>query len=361
MFSVAIVATVRNERPSIDEWLAALEHQSRAADRIIVVDGGSTDGTWERVRQWSSGNSGVRIALQRQNANISMGRNWGIQHAQTDVIVVTDAGTIAAPEWLELLTDPFENPDVDVVAGFFHPVLQSRWDRALAATTLPDPDELDPETFQPSSRSVALRRSWFDAGIRYPEWLDYCEDLVFDLSLRRAGAKFAFQPDARVAFRVRPNVTSFFTQYRRYARGDGKAGLFARRHVIRYVTYLALLIVGCRGRRHEYLLSLFLAAAYIRAPIVRLIRRDTQKSRSLFDSLTLIPLIALLRGIGDVAKMTGYPAGLAWRFQRYGTLGWRTTWKRVSPDGRLWRPGSSTRENLLPTSSHVVESQVGSS
>ena len=35
------------------------------------------------------------------------------------------------------------------------------------------------------------RAVWERVG-GYPEWLDYCEDLVFDLALRHAGCRFAF-------------------------------------------------------------------------------------------------------------------------------------------------------------------------
>ena len=52
---------------------------------------------------------------------------------------------------------------------------------------------------------------------------------------------FAWAPDAVAHFRPRGSLKSFFKQYYRYARGDGKADLWRKKHLIRYVTYLIAL------------------------------------------------------------------------------------------------------------------------
>ena len=62
---------------------------------------------------------------------------------------------------------------------------------------------VDPERFLPSSRSVAFLKADWAACDGYPEWLDYCEDLVYDLALRERYGQFAFAPRALVHFRPR--------------------------------------------------------------------------------------------------------------------------------------------------------------
>ncbi|MCA9957415.1 MAG: hypothetical protein KC443_00185, partial [Anaerolineales bacterium] len=88
------------------------------------------------------------------------------------------------------------------------------------------------------SRSVAFLKSAWEAVGGYPEWLDYSEDLIFDLALREKYGAFPFADTAVAYFRPRGSLRSFFRQYYFYARGDGKANLWRKRHVIRYVTYL---------------------------------------------------------------------------------------------------------------------------
>ena len=111
----------------------------------------------------------------------------------------------------------------------------------MGATVLPTVDEIKPESFLPSSRSVAFTKEAWDAAGGYPEWIDYCEDLIFDFRLRDAAGPFAWAPDAVAHFRPRGSLKAFFKQYYRYARGDGKADLWRKKHLIRYVTYLIAL------------------------------------------------------------------------------------------------------------------------
>ena len=196
----------------------------------------------------------------------------------------------------------------------------------MGATVLPAPADVDPATFLPSSRSVAFRRAAWERAGGYPEWLDYCEDVVFDLRLRESGAAFAFAPDAVAYFRPRGSWRAFWRQYYRYARGDGKAGLFARRHAIRYATYGALAWFLARGRRRSLLWPLFLLAGlgYVRRPYARLARWLPQLTPA--QRLAAIIAVPLIRLVGDGAKMVGYPVGLAWRWRRYG---WRRDWRAI--------------------------------
>ena len=98
----------------------------------------------------------------------------------------------------------------------------------MGATVLPTVDEVKPESFLPSSRSVAFTKEAWEAAGGYPEWIDYCEDLIFDFRLRDAAGPFAWAPEAVAHFRPRGSLKSFFKQYYRYARGDGKADLWRK-------------------------------------------------------------------------------------------------------------------------------------
>ncbi|MBV9358544.1 MAG: glycosyltransferase, partial [Chloroflexi bacterium] len=49
---VALVVTVLNECDSIDRLLASIAAQTRPPDELIVVDGGSRDGTVARLESW---------------------------------------------------------------------------------------------------------------------------------------------------------------------------------------------------------------------------------------------------------------------------------------------------------------------
>ncbi|MGA7730917.1 MAG: glycosyltransferase family 2 protein, partial [Chloroflexia bacterium] len=213
-------------------------------------------------------------------------------------------------------------PSVDVVSGFFVPDPRTPFERAMGATVMPALEDIEPDKFLPSSRSVAFRKSaWAKVG-GYPEWLDYCEDLVFDMALRDCGMVFAFAPGAVAHFRPRSTLKAFFAQYYRYARGDGKADLWRKRHAIRYTTYAVGPIVLAWAWAHRdagagklgLLVMLAAGAAYCRRPYARLM--PMLRGLSPLSILYALALVPVIRVTGDIAKMMGYPVGVLWRLRR---------------------------------------------
>lgn len=312
---VSVVMTVLNEAASLPAVLETLMAQTRQADEIVIVDGGSTDGSQDILRA-SQAYLPLRLAEAR-GANISRGRNLAINEASGDVIAATDAGVRLPPDWLERLIEPFADPTVSHVAGFFVSDPRTVFEVALGAATLPDVDEIRPETFLPSSRSVAFRKEvWLQAG-GYPEWLDYCEDVVFDLRVRAQRGSFRFAPGACVSFRPRPDLSAFYRQYFRYARGDGKADLFLKRHVVRYATYLfglpAIVWGALAVSPWIWLVGLAGGAVYTSRAVSRLTRVWAHYDAR--DRLRMLFWLPVILFTGDVAKMLGYPAGVAWRWR----------------------------------------------
>lgn len=315
---ITVIATVLNEETNVAGLVDSLAHQTRVPDEVIISDGGSVDRTVERIREAAARHSMQLEILQLAGANISEGRNAAVGKATGDVIAVTDAGVRLKPTWLDQLIAPFEKRRgrVDVVSGFFEPDPTTTFEVAMGATVLPTRDEINPALFLPSSRSVAFtREAWRRAG-GYPEWLDYCEDVVFDLTLRRSGCVFAWAPEAVALFRPRSGLRAFWKQYYRYARGDGKAGLWTGRHAIRYSGYAGVLALLLAGRRNRGALLLLAIGAFfhLRRPYQRLLPwLDGMDPDEKLQAASWVPI---LRTVGDLAKMAGYPAGLLWRVRQ---------------------------------------------
>lgn len=323
--NISLIFTVKNEAEALPRLLASIAAQTRAPDEIIVVDGGSTDTTLQVLNAHTPTLPLQIIAA--PGANISQGRNIAIRAARGEIICATDAGVRLDPNWVAELVAPFcaESPKTpgelaapDVVAGFFVPDPHGVFETALAATTLPVLADIAPKKFLPSSRSVAFRkRAWEQVG-GYPEWLDFCEDLIFDLALRRAGCRFVFAPRARVHFRPRANLRAFFKQYYQYARGDGKANLWLLRHIIRYTTYLVALplTLALFGVGFWYLgFGIFILGFFgmFFTPYRRLLPMLRDFSWS--EKLRALAWVPLIRITGDAAKMLGYPVGVLWRMK----------------------------------------------
>ncbi len=342
---ISLIVTVYNEGGAIHRLLETIAAQTLRADELVICDGGSTDDTVAAIHAFAQAHVD-RLpplrALVEPGANISRGRNLAIAAAHGPIIAATDAGVRLDSDWLDRLTAPWRTAHAQgdplplAVAGFFVPDVSGIFQTSMAATVLPLVEDIDPATFLPSSRSVAFtKRAWKVAG-GYPEWLDYCEDLLFDFGINRQAktpppslpqggggavvvSGFVFAPDAIAYFQPRTTLKGFWTQYYRYARGDGKADLFRKRHAVRYVIYLIalpiLLILTFAGGWPSALGSLGLIAggiAYCLRPWQRLIILG-RGNLSAAGTLAAALLVPLLRVVGDVAKMVGYPVGLLWR------------------------------------------------
>lgn len=312
---VSVIVTIKNEGEAIRPLLDSLLDQVRQPDEIVICDGGSTDNTLEIIesyRQWLP----VKIEI-APGANISQGRNRAIAAAAGPIIAATDAGVVLSPYWLADLVQPIEAGQAAVVSGWFEPDPYTDFEVVMGSTVLPTRQEIDPDKFLPSSRSVAfLKSAWAEVG-GYPEWLDFSEDLVFDLALHKRFAPFAWANTAVAYYRPRGSLRAFFRQYYAYAKGDGKANLWPLRHAIRYVTYLValpyILRLIWREKLAGWLLLFTGVGAYSRRPAQRLWEHTWDwRPPARVRAFALIPIIRL---IGDVAKMVGYPVGLWWRWR----------------------------------------------
>lgn len=318
--NVSLICTVLNEGQSIKKLLKSLVEQTCRPDEIIFVDGGSTDNTVDLLKQYADEHHLPMQVIVAPGANISRGRNIAIEAAAGPIIASTDAGVRLNRHWLEKLLAPFHHqPSPAVVSGFFIPDPQSAFEVAMGATVLPQASDINPNTFLPSSRSIAFSKASWQAAGRYPEWLDYCEDLIFDLKLRDEAGPFAFAPDAVVYFRPRSSLRAFFKQYYQYARGDGKADLWRKRHAIRYITYLValplLFILGVTVSPWWWILAIVLGATgMLYTPYRRI--HALWGTLSPFEKLKAVYWVPIIRITGDIAKMIGYPVGLKWRLER---------------------------------------------
>jgi glycosyltransferase involved in cell wall biosynthesis len=307
---VGVVTTVRNEADSIVRFLDALLSQSELPDRIVLVDGGSDDGTLERIERAAEASPVPISVINSPGANIATGRNIAIRNCATPIVAVTDAGTIPHRDWLAEIVKPLrDDGTLAVSAGFFLPGGSTPFERVLATLSTPQLEEVREDSFLPSSRSIAFRRDWWEKVGGYPEALDHSEDVVFDLALKREGAKFAFAPGALVEWTPRRSLRQFARQYFFYGRGDAHAGLWTSRYVLRVLIYLAGVALLASVRRTTWRRALLLTGGkvYLGRPYARLRRvppGKTLRDRTL--GWILVPIVTLT---SDLSKLAGFAWG----------------------------------------------------
>ncbi|WP_445371711.1 glycosyltransferase [Methylomonas sp. HW2-6] len=245
--TVAIISTVLNERESIRQLLDAFFRQTRQADEIVIVDGGSTDGTLEVLQDYAAQNPKLKFLVEN-GVNIAAGRNIAIAHANSSIIAVTDGGCRPEDNWLaELVAPLLADPGYGAVTGVRN--VEHKNDFEFFAGKLSTSGNAANEADRVfHGRNSAFRKSvWLDVG-GYPEWLYTAEDTLFAQRAKALGCRVALAPNAIVSWRPRPNLKKLAKQYYLYGKGTGRIGQADLKavfyHLRNHAVWMASLLFG---------------------------------------------------------------------------------------------------------------------
>lgn len=115
---VSIIVPAFNEAEVIDASLASLLELRYPYYEIIAVDDGSTDGTYEKMKQFEGNHFGVRVAVYRkENSGKADTLNYGIRRSKAPIVVCMDSDSRLTPEALRYAVSHFKDPNVGAVAG----------------------------------------------------------------------------------------------------------------------------------------------------------------------------------------------------------------------------------------------------
>jgi GT2 family glycosyltransferase len=194
-----VIIPAFNADETIEQCLKALVQQtvSRADYEIIVVDDGSSDETRPKVSSFP----GIRLYSQ-PNLGPAAARNLGVQHAQGDLVLFTDADCVPAEDWIKRISTPFRDPEIVGAKGAY----LTRQRRPVARfTQLEYEDKYDRMALDEcidfiDTYSAAYRREEFIqvGGFDTSFPTASVEDQELSFRLASKGCKMVFVPEARV-------------------------------------------------------------------------------------------------------------------------------------------------------------------
>lgn len=309
---ISLVVTVKNEARNIEAFLESVFSQSKNPDEIIIVDGGSDDGTAETIQKHRERGIPFKLIVS-PGANIAKGRNIAIGEAQGEILAITDAGCKLKEDWLEKITCPLlscQRQRADVAYGHSAPWGETFFQTCLAICTVGLPEETLANLPMPSSRCLAISRSVWEKAGRYPEWLDVAEDMYLDIQLRKLGACFTYVPEAVVYWELKRNSKEVIRQYFRYGFWDAKARVLRRSYIIHFLGYsIGGLSVAAGFLNHlAWLPLLAMVLLRLRPSLGRipLYAPNWRVTRGISGLLIVIYLVLLI----DVSRIGGYLLGL---------------------------------------------------
>lgn len=226
-----MVVATHNRRDKIGKLLDAMALQETSAPfEVVVVDDGSSDGTWEELERRRE-RPAVRLrALHRDRAGgPAAARNEGWRAAHGEHILFTDDDCEPHPGWVEALSQALRSGDLGMAQGLTRP-RHEEWDGSgpFARTMwVMEEDGFYATCNMGYRREILERIGGFDERFRHP----FGEDT--DLAWRAidTGAKAAFVPEAVVFHTVWPS--SWTAHLRDRLRREGTVQAVSNHPVLR--------------------------------------------------------------------------------------------------------------------------------
>lgn len=128
---VSIIVPARDEADVVEACLRSLAALDYPDFEVVLVDGGSTDGTLEKARAIP----GVRVVEEPPLPPGWVGKSWachtGAAQATGAYLLFTDADTVHAPGSLRRVMTEALLREPDLLTGYTQQVLLTPWERAL--------------------------------------------------------------------------------------------------------------------------------------------------------------------------------------------------------------------------------------
>lgn len=288
MHTISVVLTILNEARDLNRLLSALIDQSHQPDEIIVVDGGSTDGSVDILGDFTGRHNNFHYFVEA-GVNIAKGRNIGVLRSSGSIIAVTDGGCYPDKDWLKELVQPLLNDQsLDAVAGSLKVEAHTDFERLAGLLSLPPvPAKNEAPAFY--GRSSAFTRRLFDAVGGYPEWLYTAEDSLFSQRATELGFRIGYAKDSVLSWRPRSTLRKFSKMFFLYGRGQGRIGAANVEGALWWLRWHALFLGA------SILTPYFLWSGIVAAPVLGyLLSLMYRPNRKIFSTCKTIKSRALL-------------------------------------------------------------------
>jgi len=198
---VSIITSCWNSEKFLSECLDSIRNQTMPQWELFLLDDGSTDGTRKIIEQYSRMDQRIKPYYFQDNKGPYVRRNFAVERANSDFIVIQDADDIMSPSKLQVLYRQINSDNRLGMVGAFYYIFLDEF-RGLKYT---DPVELPTEHSDIINRqsswqnsiihgSAIIRKTLFDVIGPYDEnpfasdsfWLvkaaeyaKYCTDVKF--------------------------------------------------------------------------------------------------------------------------------------------------------------------------------------
>ncbi|MEM2292164.1 MAG: glycosyltransferase [Nitrososphaerota archaeon] len=225
---ISIIITCKNSLHTITETLESLKNQTFKNFEVIIVDGFSSDGTYEYLIKESKRWPVLKVF--QKNGNPATGRNLAIKMSNGEYLAFIDADAYADKKWLEILLSnivereregfvciggpgliPEKSSLIEKAIGFTisHPLING-WTRNNLIW-----NKIREVEHNPFFNVICPKWIFERVGL-LDERLDIGEDVEFGCRLRKYGYKVLYIPNAIVYHHRKSNLGKLMRQMFNY-------------------------------------------------------------------------------------------------------------------------------------------------
>lgn len=237
---ISVVIPLYNEEESLPElyrWLRRVMEEQGYSYEIIFVDDGSTDGSWEVIRQLSNESDKVKAIRFRRNYGKSPALHCAFGKAQGDVVVTMDADLQDSPDEIPELYRMVREEGYDLVSGW----KKKRYDARITKN-------LPSKLFNATARRVSgLKLHDFNCGLKA-----YKRALAKDIEIYNDMHRYIPILAKNAGYR---NITEKVVKHQ--ARKYGRSKFGANRFVNGYLDLMTLWFLNRFGRKPMHIFGLW--------------------------------------------------------------------------------------------------------
>jgi succinoglycan biosynthesis protein ExoA len=233
---VLVVIPTLNEAAHIDQVIERLlDSRDELELRLVVADGGSRDGTLEKVSEWAKRDESVLLIRNPERIQ-SAGVNAAVRRygADADVLIRCDAHAEYPARYCARLVETLERTGAQAVVVPLDSAGCEPFQRAVAWVSN-SPVGTGGSAHRAGRRSgfvdhghhAAFRMESFRAAGGYDPTFSHNEDAELDCRQRALGARIYLDAELRVGYQPRSGARALWRQYFKYGAGRSRT---VRRH-----------------------------------------------------------------------------------------------------------------------------------
>lgn len=213
-YKISVIVPVYNVKEYIDETIKSIYNQTLKDFELILIDDGSTDGTYEMLKEYESKHNNIKL-IKQENSGPSKARNVGLKEAEGEYIIFVDSDDLLPTDSFEFRYKLAKEKNADVIVCGTEKTTDGIERKPIARHMFNDGYRVlgkDNDILWALGPCNKIFKREIIEGIFFPLNIDYAEDQVFMMEAFLKANKLYATKHVVYYYRMRKNPGESLTQ-----------------------------------------------------------------------------------------------------------------------------------------------------